>query len=111
MTSSAGKRKRISEFDPVELLEARARQLRELLDGIETHGDGEHESTLRSIARLSVALTSVCAELRQNQRHLIREVARIPLDQILGYLKTLPMQQLVEIAKELTNADADEGLL
>lgn len=97
--------------DPEDNLKAIAAKLRVALDGFELHGDGEHHATLADLARISTALTTTCAEIRQAKKATIREVGKIPLDTILTYLKSLSFEQRDAIARELTGADAEEPLL
>lgn len=98
-------------YDTETALRATADKLRGMLESIETHGGGEHGSTIRDVARISVALTATCAELRQHAKAAVREIAKIPLDQVVSYLKSLPEQQRIDIARELTNEDAEEPVL
>ena len=92
-------------------LAAAATKLRTALDGFELHGDGEHHAVLADLARISTALTSTCAELRQHSKAATREIAKIPLDLLVEYLKTLPDEKRIEVARQITNADAGEALL
>lgn len=82
-----------------------------MLVSIETRDDGEHDSTVKNMARISVAITAACGELRQHAKAAVREVSKIPLDTVITYLKTLRPEQREDIARELTGADADEPLL
>ncbi len=98
-------------YDTESVLQAVAEKLREILDSMKTHGDGEHPAVVADIARISVALTTTCAELRQSAKARVREISTIPIDQIVAYLRTLPMETRLDIARDLTGADADQGLL
>ncbi len=100
-----------SRFDTREGLQAVAKKLRAVIDGFELHGDGEHPAVLSDLARISTALTTCYAEIRQAQKAEVREVHAIPLETILSYLRTLPESKRHDIAAELTNADAKESLL
>jgi hypothetical protein len=62
-------------------------------------------------ASLAKVLLMSASERRQQAKAAVREVSRIPLEQVLTYLKTLPIDQREDIARELTNADAGEPLL
>ena len=98
-------------YDTESALRATADKLQAVLEGMETHDDGEHESTIKHLARISVALTTVCAELRQHEKATTRELSKIPFDRIVAYLKALPMERREDLAKDITNADAEESLL
>jgi hypothetical protein len=63
------------------------------------------------LAWLTSQLVPIQNEWRQQQKATIREVSKIPLDAVLAYLKTLPMERREAIALELTDADAEEPLL
>ena len=107
----AAKQNNSTPYDTEETLRATADKLRELLDSVELHGSGEHGSTIADVARISVALTSTCAELRQHSKARSREIAGYPLDQIMAYLRTLPEATKADLAKELSGADREEPLL
>lgn len=62
-------------------------------------------------AALCRALVSSEGERRQQAKMALREVATIPLEQILAYLRTLAPSIRADIARDLTNADAEEPLL
>jgi len=103
----------IAPYDTEGALRATADKLKELLVGAETAEgeDGEHDSTYKHIARLAVALTAVCAELRQHAKARVREVSQISLDQIVSYLKTLPRETKADICQNLSGADDEAPLL
>lgn len=84
-----------------------ANRLRAMIEAI----DGSHPSSVREIARLSTALITTCSEIRQHAKAAVRELSRIPLEQIVTYLKTLPADQRDAIAREITGSDAEESLL
>jgi len=98
-------------FDTEALLRLTVEKLKELLESIELHGDGEHGSTVQDIARVSVAITTACAELRQHSKAQRRQLASYSLDQIVDHLKTLSERQRKDVARELTGADDQEPLL
>ncbi len=98
-------------YDTKAVLQATAEKLRAVLESMEIHGDGEHPAVVADIARISTALTTTCAEIRQSARSTVREVSSIPLDQIVTYLKTMSMADRADIARDLTGADDLEPLL
>lgn len=62
-------------------------------------------------AALCRALVSSEGERRQQAKMALREVASIPLEQVLAYLRTLAPSIRADLARDLTNADAEEPLL
>lgn len=99
------------EFDTASLLRETVEKLRDLLRSVELHGDGEHASTIQDTARISVAITSACGELRQHSKAAKRALASYPTDAIVAYLKTMSTEARAAIADELTGARDNEGLL
>jgi len=98
-------------YDTESILRTTAEKLRACLEGMETHGDGEHPAVVADIARISTALTTTCAEIRQHAKAAVREVAAIGVDAIVVYLKTLPMDARKEIARDLAGEDDEAPLL
>ena len=99
------------EFDTQSLLRETVEKLRDLLRSVELHGDGEHASTIQDTARISVAITSACAELRQHSKAAKRALASYSVEAIMAYLLTMPLAERRELAAELTGARDNEGLL
>ncbi len=100
-----------NDFDTETTLVQTATKLRDLLESIDLHGDGEHPSTIQDIARITVALTQCCAELRQNAKARRRELAAYSLDEIRAYLHTLSDKQRRELGEELAGVSREEPLL
>jgi len=98
-------------FDTEQCLAETAEKLREVLRSIETHGDGEHQSTIGDIARVATALTTTCAELRQHAKAAARAIADIPLEQLLAHIKTLPEQVRQDFCRDVLGSDDQEPLL
>ncbi len=65
-------------------------KLHEALESIELHGAGEHSSTIQEIARISVALTTACAEVRQAQKQRIGKLPDYTDDELVEHLQSLP---------------------
>lgn len=99
------------EFDTESLLRETVEKLRDLLRSVELHGDGEHASTIQDTARISVAITSACAELRQHSKAAKRALASYSTDAIVAHLKALPAEARRLLADELTGARDEESLL
>ena len=98
-------------YDTESVLRTTADKLSGMLDSIETHGDDEHPSIVADVARIATALTTTCAELRQHAKARVREIASIPLDQIIAYLLTLSEAKRQDIAKQILGTDSEEPLL
>lgn len=75
------------------------------------HGNGEHGSQVADIARISTALTTALAELRQHTKARARELSTVPIDQIVTYLKGLPERTREDICREVSGSDDEEPLL
>lgn len=91
----------------IELIEACIESLTEHLATSKTYS----KDLASHLAWLTAQIVPVMAELRQQDKAVVREVARIPLEAIITHLKTLPESRRAEIAAELTGADAEEPLL
>ncbi len=92
-------------------LSATVVKLRAILNSIELHGEGEHPSTIQDVARISTALVTACAELRQHAKSARRQLASYTIDQILEHLKSLPEKLRDDVVCELTGSDREESLL
>jgi hypothetical protein len=106
--------------DPVDsesLLRETALKLRTLLRAVTPHGTGkplgagEHEATVKAVARLSGAIATVCGELRQHAKGRIRVLAEFPIGDVVAYLRALPKAQRDQAFTAAFDADASEPLL
>ena len=100
-----------SEPRSLESLQALASSLQALYDGVETHGSGEHAATIAAATALSREIRGVHGELRQLAKAEARAVESIPLDKVVAYLRTLPMKQRAQIAREVSGEQDEDGLL
>lgn len=100
-----------ADFDTEASLRANAIKLQAALDSIELHGDGEHSSTIQELARISVALTGVCAELRQHSKAAQRQLDSFPIAALVERLKGLPDEDRDRIRRELGGEKDEESLL
>lgn len=93
------------------LMRENVAHLRDLQKSIAVRGDGEHDSTVKNTARISVALTTACAELRQIRKAAHREISRIPLEAIVSYLRTLTEVERQQVALDVSGTSDEEPLL
>lgn len=98
-------------FDTVTWLRHNARKLQSAIDSVELNGDGEHPATVASLSRLSEALTKVCGELRQHERHALRQLDSYPVEAIVTRLMNLPDDERTKIGRQLLGTDGEESLL
>jgi hypothetical protein len=80
-------------------------KLYELLKSIETYGSGEHEATVADIARISTAITTACAEKRQQGRDRRRDLASFLDDELVAHLKTISDRRRTAIVEALSGED------
>jgi len=74
--------------------------------------DGGFDPELATAAgSLGKVVLAAAAERRQQMKAAIREIAMIPIDQIVSFLKTLPGETRAEIARDLAGSDDEMGLL
>lgn len=93
--------------DSLETIEACIEKLRAAIEN-----DPDYDKDLVShLAWLTVQVVPIMNELRQQAKQAIREVSKIPLDTVITYLKTLPMERRLALAAELADTDAEEPLL
>lgn len=102
---------RTTNYDTESALITTAKKLQGVLKAMETGEEGSHPSIVSDIARISTALTTTCAELRQCAKARAREISTIPIDQIIAFLRTFSDERRADIAREITGADDGEGLL
>ena len=77
-----------------------------------TLADGEMDAEMSAAAAsLGKVLLAGSAERRQQQKTAAREVAAIPLDELIEHLRSLPLGARMDIARQLTGADDLEPLL
>jgi hypothetical protein len=62
-------------------------------------------------ASLGKVLLTGAAERRQQRKHTYRELAAIPLEAIIGYLRTLPEDERQQIALDVSGASDEDPLL
>lgn len=86
-------------------------KLRECMASIELRGDGEHPATVGNLARISTALISAAAEMRQHEKRRADAVSSIPLDQIVAYLRTLPDVKRRDVCRDVLGSDDELPLL
>lgn len=86
----------------LEVIAARREQLQE--------GSFDPDLTAAA-ASVSKVLLAGASERRQQAKARTRELAKFPLEAIVSYLKSLPESVRADVAKEITNADAEEPLL
>ena len=65
----------------------------------------------KSQARLSVALTATCAELRQHAKGLARSLSSIPLEMIVEHLKAFDADRRESICREILGEEAEGSIL
>lgn len=99
------------DFDTLVSLRRNAARLQAAIDSVQLNGSGEHRSTTAAVSRMSEALTKVCAELRQHERHSQRQLDSFPIDALVERLKALPEDQRRDIARELGGERDEESLL
>jgi len=78
------------QLDTDGIMSSNVEALRSALESIELHGDGEHKATVQDLARISVALTTACAEVRQQAKARKRELAAYTDDELTDYIRGLP---------------------
>jgi len=98
-------------IDTESLLRETALKLRGLLRGLEVKADGNHEATVKAVARLSGAIATVCGELRQHAKGRLRTLAEFPIGDVVAYLRALPKAQRDQAFTAAFDADASEPLL
>jgi len=98
-------------IDTESLLQGTAVKLRDTLSSLELNGDGEHEATVKGIARLSGAIAAICGELRQHAKGKARALAEFSLDDIVAHLRSLPKGRRDEAFTLAFGADESEPLL
>jgi hypothetical protein len=99
-------------IDTEQTLREIAEKLREAMNSIELHGDGEHDSTISNLCRVTTSLTTTLAELRQHDKAKQRALDEYPTEEILEHLRTrLRESDREEFAMKLSGADAEVGLL
>jgi len=98
-------------LDPESLLRETAIKLRGLLRSVTGTGQGEHDSTVKSAARLSGAIAQVCGELRQYAKGRKRVLAEFPIGDVVDYLRALPKHQRDDAFTTAFGADESEPLL
>ncbi len=98
-------------IDSETLLRETALKLRTLLRSLDTNGAGEHDSTVKGIARISTAIATVCGELRQHAKGRLRVLAEFPIGDVVAYLRALPKQQRDQAFTAAFDADESEPLL
>lgn len=91
-------------FDSETMLRATASRLQSILDGIDNDDP-------KVAARVSTAIAHVHAQIRQLEKAARRDLTRIPLDQVIEHLKTLPDRTRKDIALDITGADSEDPLL
>lgn len=94
----------------IELIETVIEQLRKRIEGFVTPDDYD-QALVSHLAWLTAQTVPVMAELRQQQKAAIREVSKIPLETVIAFLKTLRDDVRESVARDITNADAEEPLL
>jgi hypothetical protein len=97
--------------DTESLLRETALKLRTLLRSVTANGAGEHEATVKGVARLSGAIATVCGELRQHAKGRLRTLGEFPIGDVVAYLRALPKQQRDQAFTAAFDADASEPLL
>lgn len=91
-------------------------RLRMIADGLsETfealRGGGEHPSAIADIARIATSLTATLGELRQNAKAVRRELALVPHDELVAYLRGLPEDERRDLCREVLGSDDMEPVL
>ncbi len=103
-----GKPREIVVVDQEAMFSSTLAKLYEVLDSIETHGDGEHGSTVADIARISTAIIQACAERRQQQRDHKRSLSLYDDSELVEYIKTLSDRRQAAISAALSDVDPAE---
>lgn len=98
-------------FDTESLLRETALKLRTLLRSITANGAGEHEATVKGVARLSGAIATVCGELRQHAKGRLRTLAEFPIGDVAAYLRSLPKHQRDQAFTAAFDAEESDPLL
>ena len=98
-------------LDTESLMRETALVLRRLLRSVALKGAGEHEATVKGVARLSGAIATVCGELRQHAKGRQRALAEFPIGDVVAYLRALPKAQRDQAFTAAYDADASEPLL
>ena len=62
-------------------------------------------------AALGKVLLATAAERRQQTKSAVREIAAIPVPEIVAFLRTIPEAQRQDIVREILGADDGEPLL
>ena len=91
-------------------VEVRA-QLELIAERRKERGIGFDRDMAMATAALGRVLVSYESERRQKSKAAIREVASIPLERVIAYLKSLPMSARAEIARDITDSDAEAPLI
>jgi hypothetical protein len=100
--------------DPVQapLIEVAERRVRAQLQTIaDAEGAGFDKNAALASAAILRSLVSSEGERRQRAKQEVRTVASIPLDQIIAYLKTLPVDVRDALCRQVNGDGDDEGLL
>ncbi len=95
-------------YDAEGLLRLAADRLRALMDSIQINGAGEHDSTVKNLARTSQAISATCSELRQIAKAHAIAVALVPEIDIIRRLQALPDDRRAAVCREILGT-VDDG--
>lgn len=74
-------------------------------------GRGFDPEISMACAAITRALTGVRSEHRQHAKALRRELATVPHDEVVAYLRSLPEDKRRDVCREVLGSDDDEPLL
>ena len=87
-----------------------ATRLLELFESVELYGTGENASTIADLTTISRELIKACDSLRQYDKQRAKSIESIPLPDIIRHLRSLPLKQRADIAREVSGETDGEGL-
>lgn len=87
-----------------------ATRLLELFESVELFGSGENASTIADLTTISRELIKACDSLRQYDKQRAKTIESIPLPDIIRHLRSLPLKQRADIARDVSGEADGEGL-